>query len=343
MLSFSGLVRAVGPYGGYKFASALTRSYPRILMYHRFSKSRSSGALSKDTLEKQFSYLKENFEVLSLSDAISQCESSNSLVFQKKPIVSLTIDDGYRDFYEICFPLLKKYQFPATFYVATDFVGQGIWLWHDKLKWIIDNSGDISESFVVEGREYNQEYWRDNKAKLWRELVSVMLRMSGDEIEDLLDRISFITKAQPCTSPVPEYTSVSWSELREMQNNGVSIGGHTKSHYSLGHLSEVEVKAQVTGCRDHLNQELGRQSRHFCFPNGQPADITELAKSEVQNAGFETAVAAYYDRNGINDRFSISRHGVGENWFGFLKSIWGIDRLGAQILDRNSKFDWGQV
>lgn len=343
MLSFSGLVRAVGPYGGYKFASALTGNYPRILMYHRFSKGGSCGTLSKDTLEKQFSYLEENFEVLSLSDALDHCELSKSLVFRKKPIVSLTIDDGYRDFYELCFPLLKKYQFPATFYVATDFVGQGIWLWHDKLKWIIDNSSDISESFFVEGREYSPEYWSNNREKLWRELVSVMLRMSGDEIEDLLDRISYITKSQPSASPVSEYCSVSWSELREMQDNRVSIGGHTQSHYSLGHLSEDEVKAQVIGCRDHLTQELGDQSRHFCFPNGQPADITEFAKSEVRRAGFETAVAAYYDKNGVDDRFSISRHGVGENWFGFLKSIWGIDRLGARILDRNSKFDWGDV
>ncbi|WP_417536813.1 polysaccharide deacetylase family protein [Methylophaga sp.] len=343
MLSFSELVRVVGPYGGYKVASALTRNYPRILMYHRFSKNGAGGFLNQDTLEKQFSYLKENFEVLSLSDAINQCELRNSHAFRKKPIVSLTIDDGYRDFYEICFPLLKKYQFPATFYVATDFVGEGVWLWHDKLKWIIDNSDDISESFFLGGREYSKKYWRDNKAKLWRELVSVMLRMSGNEIEDILDRISFITKVQPSASPVSEYRSVSWSELREMQDNRVSIGGHTQTHYSLGHLSEDEVKAQVVGCRDHLNQELGDLKRHFCFPNGQPADITEFAKAEVKNAGFETAVAAYYDRSGVDDRFSISRHGVGENWFGFLKSIWGIDRLGAQVLNRNSRFDWGQV
>lgn len=343
MLSFSGLVRAIGPYGGYKFASELTRNYPRILMYHRFSNDGVSGSLSKSLLDKQFSYLKENFEVLSLSDVLNECELSNSSAGRKKPIVSLTIDDGYRDFYEICFPLLKKYQFPATFYVATDFVGQGIWLWHDKLKWIIENGSVISESFFVKEREYSREYWLNNKKKLWRELVSVMLKMPGEEIADLLDRISFLAKTTPPASPIPEYRAVSWSELREMQADRVSIGGHTKSHYSLGYLSKDDIKAQVLGCRDHLSHELGEQSRHFCFPNGQPTDITEFAKAEVKNAGFESAVAAYYDRSGVSDRFSMSRHGVGESWFGFLKSVWGIDRLGAQLLDRNSKFDWGEM
>ncbi|WP_036193131.1 polysaccharide deacetylase family protein [Marinobacter daepoensis] len=291
-------------------------------------------------LERQFSYLKENFDVLSLSDALSECDSPIS---KKKPIVSLTIDDGYRDFYEFCFPLLKKYEFPATFYVATDFVGQGIWLWHDKLKWIIDSNSVISESLYIKEHKYTPEYWCNNKDTLWRDLVSVMLRMSGEEIENILDKLSFLTKAKIPESPTADYCSVSWAELREMQAARVSIGGHTKSHYSLGHLSVGDVKSQVLGCRDHLSHELGEQSRHFCFPNGQPADITGSAKAMVKSAGFESAVAAYYDKSGVTDRFSMSRHGVGESWFEFQKSVWGIDRLGAQLFNRNSTFDWGEV
>src|SRR5690554_2041475 len=343
MLSLSGVVKAVGPYGGYKLASTLTQRYPRILMYHRFSVEGTNGAISKRVLERQFAYLKDHFEVLSLTEALNRCSPSRSRSGRSKPIVTITIDDGYRDFYEICFPLLKKYRFPATFYVATDFVGDGIWLWHDKLKWIIENSVDISEPLLIGGVEYSPEYWRENKEKLWFELVSAMLKMPGQDINDLLQRISLLTNVQPPKSPIEQYRAVSWSELREMQNNGISVGGHTKDHFSLGHLSKGGVRDQVIGCRDHLSHELGDLSRHFCFPNGQPSDITDFSKMEVKNAGFESAVAAYYDRNGISDRFSLSRHGVGENWFEFLKSVWGVDRLGAQLLNRDNKFDWGDV
>jgi peptidoglycan/xylan/chitin deacetylase (PgdA/CDA1 family) len=37
--------------------------------------------------------------------------------------VALTFDDAYRDFFEHAWPLLKRYGFTATLYVATDHVG----------------------------------------------------------------------------------------------------------------------------------------------------------------------------------------------------------------------------
>jgi peptidoglycan/xylan/chitin deacetylase (PgdA/CDA1 family) len=39
--------------------------------------------------------------------------------------VAITIDDGYRSTYEIAYPILRKYAFPATVFLYTDFVGAG--------------------------------------------------------------------------------------------------------------------------------------------------------------------------------------------------------------------------
>ena len=36
--------------------------------------------------------------------------------------VILTFDDGYRDFYDNVFPLLKKYQYKATIYIIYNFI-----------------------------------------------------------------------------------------------------------------------------------------------------------------------------------------------------------------------------
>jgi peptidoglycan/xylan/chitin deacetylase (PgdA/CDA1 family) len=41
----------------------------------------------------------------------------------KKPII-LTFDDGYKDFYTDVFPILKKYDVPATAYVISHFLGK---------------------------------------------------------------------------------------------------------------------------------------------------------------------------------------------------------------------------
>lgn len=42
----------------------------------------------------------------------------------KSPIVALTFDDGYEDFFTDAFPLLKKYGMKATLYVVPDFIGR---------------------------------------------------------------------------------------------------------------------------------------------------------------------------------------------------------------------------
>lgn len=43
---------------------------------------------------------------------------------QDKKYVLLTIDDGYEDIYKYAFPLLKKYNMKATFYIVVNLVGQ---------------------------------------------------------------------------------------------------------------------------------------------------------------------------------------------------------------------------
>ena len=37
--------------------------------------------------------------------------------------IVITIDDGYRSSYDIAYPILKKYDFPATLFVYSDFIG----------------------------------------------------------------------------------------------------------------------------------------------------------------------------------------------------------------------------
>jgi len=98
-------------------------------IYHRFGDSRypSTNVAVKD-FEQHLRYLSENdFQVLSLSNAMSYLESDEPL---KKTVV-LTIDDGYKSFYENALPLLIKYKMPATLFINTQTVGGS-----DYMNWI---------------------------------------------------------------------------------------------------------------------------------------------------------------------------------------------------------------
>ncbi len=343
MLSISRLVRLIGPLGAFRIIGRLTVSYPRILMYHRFSATAKPGFVSKSELDRQFSYLKKNFNVISLDDLTHRyheiCYSSSS---DSRPKVVITVDDGYRDFYTICYPLLKKYELPATFYVTTNFVSGETWLWQDKLRWLIENSSYIKEDIVLGSLVFPKNRWLHDKPTAWQRIFPRLLSAGKDVIEGFLHNLSVLTDQEIPEIAPEQYQAVSWSQLREMESGGVSIGGHTADHYSLGFLDLNEISHQINQCKDHIDTMLGGKRRHFCYPNGQPEDFNDYAQQCVEAAGFKSAVLAYYDKSGVAKRFAMNRHGVGDSWLDFQKTVWGVDRLGAVFLNRDSQFSWSK-
>ena len=110
-------------------------------IYHRFGDSRfPSTNVSVNDFEKHLRYLLENnFQVLSLSAALDYLESDEP---PKKTVV-LTIDDGYKSFYENALPLLRKYKMPATMFINTASVGGKDYMNWAQLKEIMNANVEI--------------------------------------------------------------------------------------------------------------------------------------------------------------------------------------------------------
>lgn len=89
----------------------------RILMYHRVM-DLPGDRLSVKPAEfaRQMDYLRaRGYRVIPLSELPLSLGSS-------VPAVVLTFDDGYRDFYENAFPILKERRLPATIFVITGLI-----------------------------------------------------------------------------------------------------------------------------------------------------------------------------------------------------------------------------
>jgi len=86
-----------------------------ILTYHSVSPHHQFSVKPED-FEAQIKYLSEKFNIISL-DQIS-CYS----LFNHKPPVIVTFDDGYEDNYTFAYPILKKYNCTATVFITSDFI-----------------------------------------------------------------------------------------------------------------------------------------------------------------------------------------------------------------------------
>ncbi|MCX5708542.1 MAG: polysaccharide deacetylase family protein [Candidatus Omnitrophica bacterium] len=96
-----------------------------ILMYHSVDKVVPKDnvlTVSVDTFEKQMAFFKKNhYQVLAL-DSVADYVSKEKKVPSRA--VVLTFDDGNEDNYTYAFPILKKYDFPATIFVIVSEVGK---------------------------------------------------------------------------------------------------------------------------------------------------------------------------------------------------------------------------
>ena len=104
-----------------------------ILMYHSIdytSDRKDRMTISPEVFAKQMRYLHDNkYNVISLEKAVSYIRD------RKRPpakTVAITFDDGYENNYKYVYPVLKRYNIPATIFIITDFVGtEGFLNWNE--------------------------------------------------------------------------------------------------------------------------------------------------------------------------------------------------------------------
>lgn len=102
-----------------------------VLCYHQFTedkKSQNKMVVTRAEFESQMDYLAANkYHVLALSELGSFLKGEKELPLNS---VVITIDDGYKNYFEVAYPILKKHNFPSTMFIYPDFIGAG-----PALKW----------------------------------------------------------------------------------------------------------------------------------------------------------------------------------------------------------------
>ena len=93
------------------------KQYPAILMYHSFDSVEWKYGVSPLDLEQQIKFLLRNHSVVSLEEILAYARGEIEL---DPNSIAITIDDGYKDTYDIFFTLAKIYNIPFTLFLTTD-------------------------------------------------------------------------------------------------------------------------------------------------------------------------------------------------------------------------------
>jgi peptidoglycan/xylan/chitin deacetylase (PgdA/CDA1 family) len=145
-----------------------------VLCYHQFSETETDKmTVTRSAFEKQMRFLKdEGYKVIGLDQLLDFIDFKSEL--PKKAVV-ITIDDGWRSTYDIAYPILKHYGYPATLFVYTDLImGGAKTLAWDLVRELSLNGIDIqchTKTHSDLTRKATQESMRDYLEGVKRELT----------------------------------------------------------------------------------------------------------------------------------------------------------------------------
>ncbi len=106
---------------------------------------------------------------------------------------------------------------------------------------------------------------------------------------------------------------LNWDQIRELVNEGVSIGAHSHSHYHMSDLSIDEVKDEIEISNNIFLKELGSIPSLFAYPYGETnEEIINLLKEYKFKVAFgqhsgvinETSNLYYLPRFSLNERYA---------------------------------------
>lgn len=283
------LMRVTGTFTPFRLAN---RSKTLILTYHRFSESETEYKTSARAFADHLGYLTQHYSILPLSHIADAVATGKTL---PQGTAAITIDDGYRDSYEIAYPLLLKYRVPATLFVATAFTDQKAWLWTDKMRYLMAHTPLTEFSTQLKGRTIRAALTDTHTRRLTADKVTAILKtMPEEHKEEALKRLATMLGVVLPAQPPAEYGAITWAQAREMDREGIEIGSHTVSHPILPNTSNDQLETELIESKARLEAELARKVTLFCYPNGRNDARVQRATAL---AGYRCAVTNQHGMN----------------------------------------------
>ncbi len=256
-----------------------------VPMFHTFCEE------NKPNVEALCDHITRHFEPISLSTIVDCLRGAKPLPANA---ISVTVDDGYRNFLLHGHPIFRRHRIPTTLFVVTGFAGGRFWLWTDQVAIGLSRTGLKHLSVHVDDAS---ELDLPLNTPGERSVSATRLTEALKQIPEL-HRLKFMAsfwklcELEIPESPPPDRAAMGWEELRGVAREGVEIGCHTATHPILSRLTgRAELDCEIRDAKQEMEQRLGF-AVPFLYPNGLAADICEAAINSVRSAGFDSAVTS---------------------------------------------------
>jgi peptidoglycan/xylan/chitin deacetylase (PgdA/CDA1 family) len=294
-----------------------------VVMYHyvrdlpRTRFPRIKGMLTAD-FGKQVDRLSGRYEMATLESALAFLAGEYHPV---RDLCLLTFDDGLKEHYTDVLPILSERRIQGLFFVITRCPEEGRVVPVHKNHFLmaelpfdeyrhafLARLGEASPDTPteVDVTQATSSYrWDMPDVAAFKYLLN--MRLPEALREEILDAL--FAEYLGDEAEFARQLYLSWEEAREMQAQGMLMGGHSHNHAALATLDDETQQADLERCAQLLHSRLCPQAMWpFSYPYGQSHTFNSVTVETIRDLGFACSFATAVGPNEAGqDIYSIRR------------------------------------
>ena len=252
-----------------------------------------------DEFHAQVKWLSSEFEMASLEATL---EFLAGTYHPRRDLCMLTFDDGLKEHHSDVMPILAERNIQGIFGIITGCVEKGVVApvhmnhfltatldFEEYRRAFLDEIETVSpgllDQIVVDSDEAQRSYPLDT-----REMATFKLLVNFRLHPGLRDGVIRTLFERYCGSEKPfgDELYMNWREIRELQQGGMIIAGHTHTHQPLSTMNPEELEADVRTCRAALERHVLPQDLWpFSYPYGKRNSYSPAVIEALQGAGYD--------------------------------------------------------
>jgi len=284
-----------------------------ILTYHRVTDRDVRGVegalpyllVNNRTFDAHLRFLKKYYNTVSFGELEDMAGDGRKIPWNT---LIITFDDGYLDFYEHAYPLMKEHSVPSTVFLAVDRIGDDDArpFWWDNAYFYFTRLAELRKNGGLRNPDGMLRDLLDNFESDPSATFEQMNRMKTEDIEEFLDRI----RADHGLPAESQYDNrmLDWGKVRKM-NDMVEVGSHTLSHINLNRLTDELKAIEIRDSRTTIRKMTGKSAKVFSYPAGNYDDVS---KKLVRDSGYSFAVTTDRGVEDGRDPYTLKRMNVWE-------------------------------
>ncbi len=269
----------------YRLNALKNRCY--ILMYHMIPDTPTGfyPEVSKTDFEIHIAHLAANYNIISLTEYVRRIKNNESL----KGCVVITFDDGFKDNYVNAYPVLKKYNVPATIFLLAGRIEDGLPPWFIKFRYMfMMTEKEILDIKLGEQSFHLSLHSRDER-KTGSSIIMNHLQKSEDD-----KRLEYISKLEDGLE-IDDFSGLdnimmTWDEIKEMADNNIEFGAHTINHPVLSRLPYSKAQEEIAASKTLIEDKIGRKMTTFAYPFGKRDMYNKDTIEILKKLSFECSV-----------------------------------------------------